>query len=158
MKAIKFAAGIGIFTALALTACGGGGGSGDGGATASGGAAGGASTLEVGTDASGNLVFVPTSLTATADQPITVNFKNPAPVQHNFVLVEAGQEQAVADAAAAKNGDATGLPGVIATGGVLDANGSESFEVPAQAAGSIPYICTVPGHFAAGMKGTLTVE
>lgn len=155
MKATKFVAGIGLLTALALTACGGGGG---GGAASGGGAAGGASTVEVGTDAGGNLVFAPTTLSASAGAPITVNFKNPAPVQHNFVLVEPGQEQAVADASAGKNGDAAGLPGVIATGGVLDANGDESFEVPAQEAGSYPYICTVPGHYAAGMKGTLTVQ
>jgi azurin len=32
-----------------------------------------------------------------------------------------------------------------------------TFKVPA-AAGSYPFICTFPGHFAAGMKGTLVVK
>ena len=31
-----------------------------------------------------------------------------------------------------------------------------SFKAPAKA-GSYPYLCTVPGHYAAGMKGTLVV-
>jgi len=32
-----------------------------------------------------------------------------------------------------------------------------TFKVPA-AAGSYPYICTFPGHFAAGMRGTIVVK
>lgn len=32
-----------------------------------------------------------------------------------------------------------------------------SFKAPAKA-GSYPYLCTFPGHFAAGMKGTLVVK
>ena len=32
-----------------------------------------------------------------------------------------------------------------------------TFKVPA-AAGSYPYVCTFPGHFVAGMKGTLVVK
>ena len=32
-----------------------------------------------------------------------------------------------------------------------------TFTVP-KAAGSYPYVCTFPGHFQAGMKGTLEVK
>jgi azurin len=32
-----------------------------------------------------------------------------------------------------------------------------SFKAPT-APGAYPYVCTFPGHFAAGMKGTLTVK
>ena len=32
-----------------------------------------------------------------------------------------------------------------------------TFKVPA-AAGSYPFICSFPGHFTAGMKGTLVVK
>jgi azurin len=32
-----------------------------------------------------------------------------------------------------------------------------SFKAPATA-GAYPYLCTFPGHFQAGMKGTLTVK
>jgi len=42
----------------------------------------------------------------------------------------------------------------------LVANGQTAevtFKVPA-VAGSYPYVCTFPGHFAAGMKGTLLVK
>jgi uncharacterized cupredoxin-like copper-binding protein len=50
------------------------------------------------------------------------------------------------------------VAGVIATTAVLNANGEETKEAPAQSAGTYTYICTVPGHYAAGMKGTLTVK
>jgi azurin len=84
---------------------------------------------------------------------------NPAPVQHNWVLAMPGQEQAVADAAGSTGGDATGVTGVIATTTVLNANGEETTELPALQAGTYTYIFrTVPGHYAAGMKGTLTVQ
>jgi azurin len=32
-----------------------------------------------------------------------------------------------------------------------------TFKVPAKA-GAYPYLCTFPGHFAAGMKGEITVK
>ena len=141
---------------LTLAGCGGATAtSGSGGTSAGGGTV---TTLDVTADPSGQLKFQPETLEATAGQPISVSFKNPAPVQHNWVLVMPGQEQAVADAAASKGGDATGVAGVIAMTSVLNANGDEIKEVPAQQAGTYSYICTVPGHYAAGMKGTLTVK
>ena len=69
-----------------------------------------------------------------------------------------GHEQAVADAAGSTGGDTTGIAGVIAMTSVLNAKGDETTEVPAQQAGTYTYICTVPGHYAAGMKSTLTVK
>jgi len=141
---------LGLAATFALTGCGGTGGN----ATAAQGAA----TLEVQADPSGALAFQQTTLEATAGQPVSVNFGNPAPLPHNWVLVQPGQEQAVVDATTAKNGEAAGVAGVIAGSKVLNADGKETVAVPAQAAGTYPYICTVPGHYAAGMKGTLTVK
>lgn len=160
MNARTLLGGIGLVAALTLTACGGGGGEGTGGGTAAsgGGAAGGATTLTSTADPSGTLAFQQTALEATANQPITVTFQNPAPVQHSWVLVQPGQEDAVNTAAQAKGGDPTGVPGVIAGSKVLNQNGSETITIPAQAAGTYSYICTVPGHYPAGMKGTLTVK
>ncbi|HEX6290712.1 MAG TPA: plastocyanin/azurin family copper-binding protein [Herpetosiphonaceae bacterium] len=146
-----FLGGTSLFVALALTACGGGETSGGTGAT------GGAGTsLSVAADAA-QLKFQQETLNATAGQPITVNFNNPSATQHNWVLVQPGQEDAVAQATAPKNGDPTGVAGVIA-GGKPIASTQEAINVPAQQAGTYPYICTVPGHYAAGMKGTLTVN
>lgn len=117
---------------------------------------GGPQTLNVAADAAA-LKFQQETLTAAADQQINVVFQNPAQLQHNWVLAQPGQEQAVADAAAAKNGDPTGVPGTIAAGAILNAGAQEEIQVPPTPAGSYTYLCTVPGHFAAGMKGTLTL-
>jgi uncharacterized cupredoxin-like copper-binding protein len=148
-----FLGGTSLFIALALTACGGGGNTEGTGGT---GGQGGGSTLAVAADPAA-LKFQQETLQATAGQPITVNFNNPSATQHNWVLVQPGQEQAVADAAAAKNGDPTGVAGVI-MGGKPIASSQETITVPAQQGGTYPYICTVPGHYLAGMKGTLNVK
>jgi uncharacterized cupredoxin-like copper-binding protein len=151
--------GLSLVATLALTACGGGGGEtggtgGTGGTT--GGTTGGATVSSAADPV--QIKFAEASLTAAAGQPITVNFNNPSTtLQHNWVLVQPGQEDAVANAAIAKNGDATGLPGVIAAGKPITGS-QEAISVPAQQAGTYPYICTVPGHYQAGMKGTLTVN
>lgn len=154
MHAQRFVGVCGWLIVLTLAGCGGATG-GSGGTTTGGDTP---TTVEVTADPTGQLKFQPETLNATAGQSINVSFKNPAPLQHNWVLVMPGQEQAVADAAASKGGDATGVAGVIATTAVLNANGEETKETPAQAAGSYTYICTVPGHYAAGMKGTLTIK
>jgi uncharacterized cupredoxin-like copper-binding protein len=156
MHAQRCVGGIGLLIALALAGCGGTTASGDSSGTNTGGSS--PASLEVSADPSGQLKFQPEMLNATAGQPISVSFKNPAPLQHNWVLVTPGQEQAVADAAAGKGGDATGVTGVIALTPMLNANGEETREVPSQEAGTYTYICTVPGHYAAGMRGTLTVK
>jgi len=156
MNARRFLGGIGIAAALALTACGGGGSSGEGG---SGGEGGTAQAVSVAADPSGTLAYQQTTLSGAADTQIPVNFSNPAPVQHNWVLVEAGQEDAVAAAGAANGGTVpNGTAGVIVAGAVLDANGQETINVPPTPAGTYPYICTVPGHYQAGMRGTMTIQ
>ena len=123
----------------------------------SGGAEGGPPPLQASTDAGGALKYQQETLNAPADQALTLDFQNPSALQHNWVLVKPGQEQAVVDAAAAKNGDATGLEGTIAVGALLNGGGNEQIQILATPAGSYTYLCTVPGHYAAGMKGTLTL-
>jgi uncharacterized cupredoxin-like copper-binding protein len=162
MNTHKFLGGIGLVAALALSACGGGseggGTGGTGGGTASGGAAGGAAITSH-ADSTGQLKFAESTLSGTANQALSVTFENPAPLQHNWVLVQPGQEDAVATAGAANGGNVpSGTAGFIAGTQVLNQNGEETIQVPAQPAGQYPYICTVPGHYQAGMKGTLTIQ
>ena len=119
MNAQKFLGGIGLVAALALSACGGGseGGTTGGttGGTASGGAAGAGTAITVAADPTGQLKYAETTLSGPANQPITVTFRNPAPLQHNWVLVEPGQEDAVATAGAANGGEVpSGTAGLIA--------------------------------------------
>jgi uncharacterized cupredoxin-like copper-binding protein len=154
MNARIFLGGVSLIAALALTACGGDNTGGTGG---TGGTAGGGTTVASSADPV-QLKFQQETMQAAANQPITVNFNNPSTANpHNWVLVQPGQEDAVANAAIAKNGDPTGIAGVIA-GGKPITNSQEAVTVPAQPAGTYPYICTVPGHYLAGMKGTLTVQ
>jgi uncharacterized cupredoxin-like copper-binding protein len=153
MNARRFFGGAGIVAALALTACGGAGGEG------AEGNGGGAQAVSVSADPSGTLAFQQTTLSGPANSEIPVTFSNPAPVQHNWVLVQPGQEDAVAAAGAANNGAVPdGTAGVIVAGSVLDANGEETITVPATPAGQYTYICTVPGHYQAGMRGTMTLQ
>jgi uncharacterized cupredoxin-like copper-binding protein len=157
MNARTFLGGVSLIAALALTACGGGNTGSTGGTGGTGGNAGGGSTIASSADPV-QLKFQEATLQAAANQPITVNFNNPSTATpHNWVLVQPGQEEAVANAAAQKNGDPTGIAGVI-MGGKPITNSKEAISVPAQQAGTYPYICTVPGHYLAGMKGTLTVQ
>jgi uncharacterized cupredoxin-like copper-binding protein len=156
MNTRRFFGGVGLLAALTLTACGGGGG----GTTASPSpaAGGGTTTVEVQADPSGQLAFAQTTLNAPAGQEFDVHFRNPSPVEHNWVLVDPGQEDAVANASLAAGGNAVGLDGVIQATEVHQQNEEETVTVPALDAGQYTYICTVPGHYQAGMRGTLTIN
>jgi plastocyanin/mono/diheme cytochrome c family protein len=100
-------------------------------------AAGGASTLKVAADPTGQLAFTQTSLSAKAGN-VTVDFTNQAPIQHDFCI----QDQ---------SGKELGCTSVI-----QGASTSKAFN--GLKAGSYTFFCSVDGHEAAGMKGKLTVK
>lgn len=148
---------------LVLTACGGGGGGAAAPTAASGGAAGGAQTIDIAADGE-NLAFDQTTLTATAGQEVTVNFENTsAAQQHNWVLVNGGEDVAsqVANAGLTAGLDneylAPDRANVLAATEVLNGGESGSVTFTAPPAGTYLYICTVPGHYPL-MQGTLTVN
>jgi uncharacterized cupredoxin-like copper-binding protein len=134
--------GLALASAVVLSACGSTGGGGGGGALN-------VTMLDT-------LKFEPATLSATGGSA-SVNVKNTGAQQHNFVVVKPEDETRVATEAAAKNGDATGIAGVLAGGKPVAGGGSETVTVNAPA-GAYSYICTIPGHFQAGMKGTLTLQ
>lgn len=148
--------------ALVLTACGGGGNTG-GGAAPAGGASGGPATIEIASDGE-NLAFDKTTLTATAGQQVTINFKNTSSAQqHNWVLVKGGESEA---SAIANGGLTAGLAAdylpadkanILANTKVLNGGETGSVSFTAPGAGTYLYICTVPGHYPL-MQGTLTVN
>jgi azurin len=108
------------------------------------------------------LRFQPATLSATADQPVTVNFENRSTHEHNWVLVNGSDDVAQqVDEAGVATGMGHGyIPddsNIVAHINLLIGESSDlaSFTLPA---GSYTFLCTVPGHYAAGMKGTLSVE
>ncbi|MEP7188636.1 MAG: plastocyanin/azurin family copper-binding protein [Roseiflexaceae bacterium] len=148
--------GVALAGALALAACGGSSGG-------SGTADGGGANLNVST-AGEELHYAPAALSATAGQPVKVTFKNASAAQkHNWVLVKGGDDVAQkVDDAGATAGDAAGYiptdPNIVSSVKLLNGaeSGTASFTAPA--AGAYTFLCTFPGHYAAGMKGTLTVK
>jgi plastocyanin len=91
-------------------------------------------TLKLAADPT-ELAFDKTELSAKAGQ-VTIDFDNPSPIPHNVVILENGKELA-------------GFEPI--------AEGEESVEADLEA-GTYEFICSVPGHAPAGMKGTLTVK
>nr|1OV8_A Chain A, Auracyanin B [Chloroflexus aurantiacus]1OV8_B Chain B, Auracyanin B [Chloroflexus aurantiacus]1OV8_C Chain C, Auracyanin B [Chloroflexus aurantiacus]1OV8_D Chain D, Auracyanin B [Chloroflexus aurantiacus]1QHQ_A Chain A, PROTEIN (AURACYANIN) [Chloroflexus aurantiacus] len=111
------------------------------------------------------LAFAQTSLSLPANTVVRLDFvnQNNLGVQHNWVLVNGGDDVAAAvNTAAQNNADALFVPppdtpNALAWTAMLNAgeSGSVTFRTPAP--GTYLYICTFPGHYLAGMKGTLTV-
>jgi azurin len=153
LKVRSWLSGIAVASALVLAACGGGG--------TGGGPAGGGAPLNV-TTAGEQLQFAPGNLSAAAGD-VKVNFKNgSAAQQHNWVLVKGGEDAAKkVDDAGAAAGTAKGYipddPSIVAHTKLV--NGGETDSATANLpAGTYIFLCTFPGHYAAGMKGTLTVQ
>jgi plastocyanin len=144
-----------VACALILAACGG-----NGGGNTNGGGGGG---LTIGSDGE-SLAYSPATLTATAGQEVTVTFtNNSAAQQHNWVLVNGGDDVAAqVDEAAINAGPPNYLPegdaNVIAATDMQQPGGTDSVTFTAPAAGTYTFLCTYPAHYAGGMKGTLTVQ
>ncbi len=115
--------------------------------------------LMVSADPSEQLAFAPALLTAKANQPIKIQFANPESLPHTLVLVRPDQVEPALSAGRANGGSVPETTsGVLAASQVLNKGDIEMLEVQGLEAGTYPYICTVPGHYEGGMKGTLTVD
>ena len=150
LKVRFWLSGIALASMLILAACGGGGGT----------AADGGANLNITTPGE-TLAFQPAALDATAGQQAKVTFKNGSAAQkHTWVLVKGGDDVAkkVDEAAQANAGNVTPGGDVLAATKVIDPNATESVTFTAPAAGTYTFLCTAPGHYSAGMKGTLTVK
>ena len=143
---------VSLVSALTLAACGGGGG-----------AAGGSGGPLAITPDGENLAYKPATLSAKAGAPVTVDFSNVSTAQqHNWVLVNGGDDVAgkvdeEATAAGAPDYIPADKANIIAASKILAPGGKETISFTAPAAGTYTFLCTYPGHYAAGMKGTLTV-
>jgi plastocyanin len=134
-------------TAAALALAGAGCGGGSGGTTAGTSSAastagttgalasGKATTLHLQADASGALKFDKSSLSAKAGK-VTIVMGNPSPLKHDIAI----------------QGDGVDVRGKVV------AQGSTSTVTADLKPGTYTFLCTVDGHAAAGMKGTLTIK
>ncbi|GAA1972665.1 plastocyanin/azurin family copper-binding protein [Terrabacter lapilli] len=123
-------------------------------------------TLEVGS-ATGAKEFHydKTTITEPAGHKIKLKFVNHTDpkdeVGHNWVLVKAGQEAAVVASGQAAGDDKDWLnvddPHIVAHTQLIEGNQSNTVTFTA-APGTYTYLCTFPGHYAAGEKGTLVIK
>jgi uncharacterized cupredoxin-like copper-binding protein len=121
---------------LLLAACGGAG------------SAGGPTTLKV--DMS-EFMFAPQALTVPAGQPITLDLKNIGSIEHDFIILKKG-------VVLQGKFDPEKQTDDIYFHAMLDAGKADTFTFSAPTEpGEYQLICGIPGHFQAGMFGTLTV-
>ncbi len=79
--------------------------------------------------------FDPSTITLKKGEQVTVLFKDKGTLSHNFTV-----------------------PGLRVKTETIQSGQSEKLRFIAAKAGAYTYLCTVPGHEEAGMKGTLTVR
>ena len=92
--------------------------------------------MKVSSDPSGQLKFNTTKLTAKAGSD-SFDFTNDAPISHDFTVETS-------------SGQKVGATPIFS-------GGTKSFTATLKP-GTYKFLCTVPGHAAAGMQGTITVK
>ena len=126
-----------------------------------------AKTVEI--EGMNSLKFSKENITVKPGEEVTIKLTNKtdlpeSAMAHNWLLLAADADAQAVDEAAAQAKDNDYVPKdmsdqILAHTGLVA--GGETDEVTFTAPeepGDYEYICTFPGHLAAGMKGTLTVE
>src|SRR5688500_13243060 len=90
-------------------------------------------TLTVGN----SMQFVPGSIVVRAGEPVDLALRNGGGIPHDFSLTEA-----------------TASPVKVEAQGGQTARAAFTIDTP----GSYEFVCSVPGHAAAGMRGTITAK
>jgi plastocyanin len=92
--------------------------------------------------------FTPANETVPTGAQVTVTFNNVGVLEHTWTLIPPGVDPLIATEL-----DMLGTAG----SGVLAGGESATFTFTAPGPGSYTFVCTVLGHAAGGMVGTLTV-
>jgi plastocyanin len=121
--------------ALLAGACGGGGSSGGAETSAGGGGGGGGQVVEIDVASSG-FAYTESTATATAGH-VVIKSMNPQGTGHDISLKGNGVDE---------------------HGEIVQDGGVSTVDIPDLKPGTYTFYCSVPGHEAAGMKGTLTVS
>lgn len=120
--------------AMAVTACGGG------------------SALQLSVP-EGELAYEPAQLEAPAGSEVTIEFTNQDRRQHDLVVVRGVFESEQA----AKEAMEADPEVIVASSDRLRAEESATMTVTFDEPGEYQFFCSIPGHFGAGMQGTITV-
>jgi plastocyanin len=100
----------------------------------------------VGTD---DFKYDPATATVPSGAQVEVTLDNQGTLEHSWELVPEDADPATVTLSDAIDGIGTGP---------VPAGESQTITFTAPAPGTYKYMCTIPGHAAAGMVGTLTVE
>ena len=100
----------------------------------------------IGTD---SFEFEPADIEVVAGSEVTIEFRNAGLLEHNWVVVS--------DDVALDSAEPTDALNDIATT-IVRSGGSEVTTFIAPEPGDYSIVCTVPGHAAGGMVGTLTTS
>lgn len=106
------------------------------------------------------------TLTEPAGSKIKLKFVNHTDskdeVGHNWVLVKPGQEGEVITSSKAAGDDKDWInvddPAILAHTRLIEGGQSNTITFTAPPPGTYTYLCTFPGHYAAGEKGTLVIK
>ena len=128
--------------------------------------AGGEAGREIVVEAAFGLQYVQKTLRAKAGERLSLVFKNPDVVPHNWILVKPGTLQSLGDKCNLMIADPQGLAkhyvpesaDVLVHTDMVNAKGEFTvhFNAP-ETPGEYPYLCTFPGHWMV-MNGVMTVE
>lgn len=99
-------------------------------------------------DGNDSFQFIPATESVPAGAEVTVTFNNVGVLEHTWTLIPPD-----ADPLMALEADRIGAAG----SGVLAGGESATFSFTAPEPGTYIFVCTIPGHAAGGMVGTLTV-
>jgi nitrite reductase (NO-forming) len=84
-----------------------------------------------------SMQFAPASIVVRVGQPVELTLRNGGGIPHDFTLAEGAAQ-----------------PVTIAAQGGQTARGTFTIDAP----GTYTFVCSVPGHAAAGMRGTITAQ
>ena len=121
---------------------------------------------EIVVEAALGLQYVQKKLTAKAGERLSIHFKNPDVVPHNWLLAKPGSLQRLGDQCNLMITDPKGLAkhyvpdsdDVIAYTDMTNPKGEFTIHITApKEPGEYPYLCTFPGHWMV-MNGVLVVE
>jgi uncharacterized cupredoxin-like copper-binding protein len=108
-------------------------------------------TIQVST--TDTLRFVPDQISVRAGETIAFEISNPASVPHEFFLGTTAEQQAH-EAEMASGAPMHAEPGQVDVPAGKTVRLVSTFDQP----GTLEYGCHVPGHYPAGMRGTITIS